>query len=110
MAAMAGPAAAAPPAALVDFSLGLALLARFLGEQRLAVGDRDLVVIRMDFRKRQEAVAVAAVIDEGRLQRRLHARDLGEINVTAKLLAVGALEVEFLDAISTQDHNPGLFR
>jgi hypothetical protein len=55
-------------------------------------------------------VAIAAVIDEGRLQRRLYARDLGEIDVTAKLFAVGTLEVEFLDAISTQDHNPGLFR
>ena len=64
----------------------------------------------MDFRERQEAVAVAAVIDEGRLQRRLDARDLGEIDVTAKLFAVGALEVEFLDAVAAQHHHPGLLR
>ncbi len=95
---------------MVGLGVGFALLARFLGEQRLPVGDRDLVVVGMDFRERQEAVPVAAVIDEGRLQRRLYARDLGEIDVTAKLLAVGALEVEFLDAISTQHHDPGLFR
>ena len=54
----------------------------------------------MDFREGQEAVPVAAVIDEGRLQRRLNARDFGEVDVTAKLLAVGAFEVEFLDAIA----------
>ena len=64
----------------------------------------------MDFRKRQEAVAIAAIIDEGRLQRRLYARDLGEIDITAKLLAVGALEVEFLDAIAAQHHHPGFLR
>ena len=86
--------------AVVGVGVGFALLALFLGDQRLPVGDRDLVVVRMDFRERQEAVAVAAVIDEGRLQRRLNARDFGEIDITAKLLAVGALEVEFLDAIA----------
>ena len=64
----------------------------------------------MDFRERQEAVAVAAVIDEGRLQRRLDARDLGEIDVAAKLLAVGGLEVEFLDAVAAQHDHPGLLR
>jgi len=39
-----------------------------LAEQRLAVGLRDLVVIRVDFRKGEETVPVSAVIDEGRLQ------------------------------------------
>ena len=53
----------------------------FLAQQRLPVGDRDLVVVGMDFREGEEAVAVAAVIDEGRLQRRLDARHLGEIDV-----------------------------
>ena len=53
----------------------------FLGQQRLAVGHRDLVVVGVDFRKRQEAVAVAAVIDESRLKRGLHTGDLGEIDV-----------------------------
>ena len=88
------------PAATLRFGVGIALVAFFLGDQRLPVGDRDLVIVRMDFRERQEAVAVAAIVDKGRLQRRLDARDFGEIDVTAKLLAVGALEVEFLDAIA----------
>ncbi len=45
-------------------------------------------------------MAVAAIVHKRRLQRRFDARDFGEIDVTAKLLAVGALEVEFLDAIA----------
>ena len=53
----------------------------FLAQERLAVGNRDLIVVRMDFRESQEAMAVAAVIDESRLQRRLDARHLGEIDV-----------------------------
>ena len=47
--------------------LGIGL---FFGDQRFAVGDRDLVVVRVNFRKRQKTVAVAAVVDKGRLQRR----------------------------------------
>src|SRR6185437_7743146 len=67
-------------------------------------------VVGVDFRKGEEAVPVAAVIDERRLQRRFDAGDLGEVDVTAKLFAVGALEVEFLDAIAAHDDYPGLFR
>ena len=48
--------------------LGRALVEFFLRDQRLPVGDRDLVVVWMDFRKRQKAVAVAAVVDKGRLK------------------------------------------
>ena len=64
----------------------------------------------MDFAEGQEAVAVAAVVDERRLQRRLDARYLGEIDVAAKLFAVSGLEVEFFDAIAAQHHHPGLLR
>ena len=39
-----------------------------LPQQGLAVGLRDLIVIGMDFREGQEAVAVTAVIDERRLK------------------------------------------
>ena len=41
----------------------------FVGlDQRLTVGDRDLVIVGMDFAEGQEAVAVATVFDEGCLQ------------------------------------------
>ena len=69
--------AASAALAVVLFILLLALGAGVGVEQRLPVGDRDLVVVRMDFREREEAVAVAAVLDEGRLKRRLDAGDLG---------------------------------
>ena len=64
----------------------------------------------MDFRERQEAVAVAAVVDEGGLERRLYPRDLREIDIAAQLAAVRGLEIELLDAVSAQHHDPGLLR
>jgi len=109
LAAWSPPAATAARAA-VDFFLGLAMRALFVGDQRLPVGDRDLIVIRMDFRERQEAVAVAAVVDEGGLERGLYPRDLGEIDVAAQLAAVRGLKVEFLDPVAAQHHHPGLLR
>ena len=64
----------------------------------------------MDFAERQEAVAVAAVFDERRLQRRLNARHLGEIDISAKLLALRRLEVKFFDSIAAQNDHPGFLR
>ncbi len=52
-----------------------------LGDECLTVGDGNLVIVGMDFREGEEALAVAAILDEGRLQRRLYARDLGKIDV-----------------------------
>ena len=40
---------------------------RLLGKQCLAVGDRDLIIVRMDFAERQKAMAIAAIVDKGRL-------------------------------------------
>ncbi|WFU52092.1 hypothetical protein QA639_20485 [Bradyrhizobium pachyrhizi] len=105
--AMARPAAMA--AVLVLF-LGLAMGALVGFNQRLTVGDRDLVIVGMDFAEGQEAVPVAAILDEGGLQRRLYARNLGEINVAAQLLALGGLEIKLFDAIATDHDDPGLFR
>ena len=71
-AAMAVPLTAA--AAIVVIVV-VALRARVGLDQCLPVGDRDLVIVRVDFRKGEEAVPVSAVIDERRLQRRLDPRD-----------------------------------
>jgi hypothetical protein len=92
------------------FFLGLAVRALVGFDQRLTVGDRDLVIVRMDFAKGEEAVAVAAIFDKGGLQRGFDARDLGEIDIAAKLLALGGLEIKLFDAIATDHDNPGLFR
>ena len=112
----AAPAAPAAPVAAILLLLAVVLfaacmLALFFIEQRLPVGDGDLVVIRVDFAEGEEAVAVAAIFDEGRLKRRLDACYLGKIDVAAKLLAVGALEIEFLDPVraAARDDHPCLF-
>src|SRR6266851_1499929 len=80
--AVARPAAVGAVFALL---LGLAMGAFVCFDQRLAIGDRDLIIVRMDFAEGEKAVAVATVLDEGRLQRRLYPRDLGEIDVAAQL-------------------------
>ena len=94
----------------VGLGFGLGFRFGLLGQQRLPVGDRDLVVVGMDFAEGQEAVAVAAVVDEGRLQRRLHARHLGQIDIAAQQLACGRFVVELLYPAVAQHHDPGLFR
>ena len=89
---------------------GLAMRA-FVGfDQRLAVRDRNLVVVGMDFAEGQEAVAVAAIFNEGRLQRRFYPRNLGEIDVAAQLFALGSLEIKLFDAVAADHNDPGLFR
>ena len=106
--AMAGTAAVA--GAVFALFLGLAMGALFRLDQRLSVGDRDLIIVGMNFAEGEEAVAVAAIFDEGRLQRRLYARDLGEVDIAAQLLALGGLEIKFFDAIAADHNDPGLFR
>jgi hypothetical protein len=64
----------------------------------------------MDFAEGQETVAIAAVVDEGGLQRGLYARDLGEIDVAAQGFARGGFVVELLYPAVAQHHDPGLFR
>ena len=103
-------ARAAAVGAVLALFFGLAMGA-FVGfDQRLPVGDRNLIIVRMDFAEGQKTVTVAAVLDEGRLQRRLYARDLGEIDIAAQLFALGGLEIKLFDAIAADHDNPGLFR
>ena len=68
-----------------------------VGEASLAVGDRYLVVVGMDFREGEEAMAVAAILHEGRLQRRLDARHLGKIDISLELFVLSRFEIKFLD-------------
>ena len=94
----------------VDGSFLLGLGGGFLIEERLTVGHWDLVIVGMDFVEGEEAVAVAAVLDEGRLQRRLNARHLGEIDIAPKQLSGGGFEIEFLYPAVAEHHDPGLLR
>lgn len=112
MAAATGAAMTRAPAAgaVFGFLFGLAMGA-FVGfDQRLPVGDGDLVIIGMNFAEGEEAMAVAAIFDESRLQRRFNAGDLGEVDIAAKLFALSGLEIKLFDAIAADHHDPGFFR
>ena len=101
---------AAAVGAVLALLFGLAMGALVGFDQRLTVGDRNLIIVRVDFAEGEKAVAVAAVLDEGGLQRRFYARDLGEIDVAAQLFALSGLEIKFFDAIAADHNDPGLFR
>jgi hypothetical protein len=58
-------------------AIGLGDFAPLRLDQRLPVGDRYLVVVRVDFREGKEPVSVPAVVDERRLERGFDAGDLG---------------------------------
>jgi len=62
----------------------------------------------MDLGEGEEAVPVAAVIDEGRLQRRLDPRHLGEIDVSGDLPLVDRLEIELVNLGSVHHDHPSL--
>ena len=102
--------AAAAVGAVLALFLGLAM-GLFLGlDQCLPVGDRDLVVVGMDFAEGEEAVAVAAIFDEGGLERGFDPGDLGEVDIPAQLLALRGLEIKLFDAIAADHDDPGLLR
>ena len=81
----------------------------FLAEQRFAVFLRNLVIVGVDFAEGQEAVAIAAIFDECRLQGRFDAGNLGQIDIALELFVLGGLEIKLLDAVSLGDGDPGLF-
>jgi hypothetical protein len=89
------------------------LEAGFLGlqlKQTLPVGDRDLVVIGVDFAEGEEPVPVAAVFDERGLQARFDADNLGEVNVPFELAFGRGLKVKIFEAVPVQNHDAGFFR
>ena len=100
-----------PPAGTVFvLFLGFAMGALVGLDQSLTVGDRDLVIVGMNFAEGEEAVPVAAIFNKGGLQRRLYSGDLGEIDVAAQLFALGGLEIKLFDSIAANHNDPGLFR
>ena len=54
-------------------------------EHRFAVADRDPVIVRMDLAERQEAVAIAAIFDEGGLQGGFYPRDFRQVDIALDL-------------------------
>ncbi len=89
--------------------LGTRLLLLHL-DQALPIGHRDLVVVRVDFAEREEAVAIAAIFDERRLQAGFDPNDLGEVDVALELPARLGFDVEIFEAVTVQHHDAGFFR
>ena len=79
-------------------------------QQRVAIGLGDLVIVGVDFAEGEEAVAIAAIVDERRLQRRFDPRHLGEIDISFELLVLRGFEIKFLDPVSLGDGDPGFLR
>ncbi|WFU77539.1 hypothetical protein QA645_23575 [Bradyrhizobium sp. CIAT3101] len=102
--------AAAAVGTVLALFLGFAMGLLFGLDQRLPVGDRDLVIVGMDFAEGKEAVAVAAIFNESGLERGFDPCDLGEVDIPAQLLALRGLEVKLFDAIAADHDDPGLFR
>src|SRR6516164_7982380 len=86
------------------------LVADGLVVKRASVAYRDAVIVGVDFAKGEKPVAIAAVIDERRLQRRLDASDLCEVDVPFYLLLRGRLEIELFETVAAEHHHPRLFR
>ena len=55
-------------------------------------------------------MAIAAIIDERGLKRRLDARHFRQVDVAPKLLSLRGLEIKLFDTIAAQDDHPGFFR
>ena len=109
-------AAAPPPSTAAPARIGAVVheaLATFLdlfldlAQQRLAVSNGQLVVVRMDFGKGQKAVTVAAVVDKGRLQGRFNPRHPGQIDVGFNRAAICGFVIDFLDPTVDHNHDPG---
>ena len=77
--------------------------------QRLAILDRDAVIVRMDFTEGKEALTVAAIFDKRGLKRGFDTRYACEINIAFELLAVLGLVIEILNTGAAQKDDPCLF-
>jgi len=73
-------------------------------------GDRNAVVVGMDFAEGEETVAVSAVVHETGLQRGFHAHDAREIDVPFELLLRGGFEIEIVETVAADHRDPSFFR
>src|SRR5690606_5931199 len=56
-----------------------------VAQQRLTIGDGDLVVVGSDVSEVKNVLAVATILDEGSMQGRRYARDFRKEDVAARL-------------------------
>ena len=100
-------ATAAAASLTVGFFVLLTLGQGFLLEERLSIGDRDLVIIRVNLGEGQKTMAISAIVDESGLERGLYAGDLGKIDIPAQRPLAGGFEVKFLELDCLAGPPPG---
>jgi len=76
-------------------------------QQALPIRHGNLVVIRVDFAKGQEAVAIAAIFHKGRLQAGFHPHHFGQVDIALQCAALRRFKIKFVEAIAIHHHNPG---
>jgi hypothetical protein len=79
-------------------------------QQRLTVGDRDAVIIWVNFAKRQKPMPITAIIDKRRLQRRLDPGDLGEVNIAFEVALTTGFGIELQQLLVFHDDHARLLR
>ena len=94
---------------VVLFRLRLGIGALFR-DQGFAIRNRDLVVIGMDLGKREEPMAIAAIVNERSLKRWFDPCYFCEIYISGELPFVFGFKVKFLNLVSVNHHDAGLFR
>jgi hypothetical protein len=117
VAALAAASTSAPAAIAALAVLALAVLIvlvfsllRFRAQQGLTVGDRNLVVVGMDFTEGEEPVTVAAIFDKGCLKRGFDPGYAGEVDISFELLLVLGFKVEFFNTVTANDDNTCFLR
>ena len=93
---------------VIGFDGGGGFFRSFLQEGLTVLG-RQLVIVRVDLAEGEEAMAVAAILDKGGLERGLHPGHFGEIDVSAELFVAGGFEVEIVNLAVVDDRHPCFF-
>ena len=94
---------------LVDLDHHLLALAQQLLDAGLVVVDAGGEVVAGDFLQRQEAVALGAVLDEGRFERGLDPGDAALVDVGLLLFLRGLLDVDVVQVLAIDDGDAQFF-
>ena len=75
-------------------------------DQGLPIGDRDLVVIRMNFAESEKAMAITAILNECSLKGRFYTRHPRQIDIAFDLFLMFRFKVKFFNSIAANHDNP----
>ena len=79
-------------------------------QQPLPVGNRNLIIVRVDLVEGEEPVPVTAIFHECRLEAGFHPDHLGQVDVALELALGCCFYVEIFKPVTIQHHDAGFFR